>query len=88
MVLCFIPRDSRGDTTNGRPKKSILDCKSHFSVFGFRFSPFRFPGLGPTQGPWPVRASCVETCAQFAFHRPCTPRHARVRAHGNVFGPR
>ena len=58
------------------------------SVFGFRFSPFRFPSLGPTQGSWPVRVSCVETCTQFAFHRPCTPRHARVRAHGNVFGPR
>merc|ERR1711998_188264 len=56
-----------------------------FSVFGFRFSPFRFPGLGPTQGAWPVRVSCVETCTQFAFHRSCTPRHARVRAHGNVF---
>ena len=51
--------------------------------FGFRFSPFRFPGLGPTQeGPWPVHVSCVETFTQFSFHRPCTgiPRHARVRA--------
>ena len=38
------------------------------SVFGFRISPSRFPGLGPTQGSWPVRVSCVETCAQFAFH--------------------
>ena len=28
---------------------------------GFRFSPFRFPSLGPTQGSWPVRVSCVET---------------------------
>ena len=23
--------------------------------------------------------------SQFAFHRPCTPRHARVRAHGSLF---
>ena len=26
----------------------------HTTVFGFRFSPFRFPSLGPTQGSWPV----------------------------------
>ena len=57
------------------------------SVFGFRISPSRFPGLGPTQGSWPVRVSCVEAFTQFAFHRPCTPRHARVRAHGSVFEP-
>ena len=31
------------------------------AVFGFRFSPFRFPSLGPTQGSWPVHVSCVET---------------------------
>ena len=36
--------------------------------FGFRFSPFRFPGLGPTQGSWPVRVSCVETLTQFAVY--------------------
>ena len=25
MVLCFIPRDSHDDATNGRPEKSILE---------------------------------------------------------------
>ena len=25
---------------------------SYLLVFGFRYSPFRFPGLGPTQGPF------------------------------------
>lgn len=30
----------------------------------FRFPPFNG---GPTQGPWPVRVSCVETFTQFAF---------------------
>ena len=30
MVLSYIPRDSRGDTTNERPEKSILDRKSPF----------------------------------------------------------
>ena len=30
MVLCFIPRDSHDDATNGRPEKSILDRKSPF----------------------------------------------------------
>ena len=60
--------------------------------FGFRFSPFRFPGLGPTQeGPWPVHVSCVETFTQFSFHlgpaqvyrgtpgsAPARPRRQRV----------
>jgi len=41
-----------------------------FSVFGFRH--FDFPSLGPTQGPWPVRVSCVETCTHFAFPRSAT----------------
>ena len=44
------------------------EALSLLQVFGFRFSPFRFPSLGPTQGPWPVRVSCVETCTHFAFH--------------------
>ena len=33
MVLCFIPRDFRGDTTNGRPEKSILDRKPQIAIF-------------------------------------------------------
>ena len=44
--------------------------------FRFRFSPFRFLSLGPTQGSWPPHVSCVETCTQFAFHRSHPPRHA------------
>ena len=30
------------------------------------FSPFRFPGLGPTRrGPWPLHVSCVEICREW-----------------------
>ena len=79
---------SRFSRFSGVRKPKIENRVCFCLVSGFRFSPSRFPGLGPTQGPWPVHVSCVEACTQFAFHRSCTPRHARVRAHGNVFVPR
>ena len=81
---------SSGDTleeSTTAPPQSFPGSRFHGApVFGgFRFSPSRFPTLGPTQGSWPVHVSCVETCIHFDFHRHCTPRHVRVRAHGNVF---
>ena len=50
-------------------------------LLGFRFSVFAIwiPRLRTHAGVvGPVHVSCVETCTQFAFHRTCTARHARV----------
>ena len=63
------------DTERKRCNKRHPNWAQMGSIMGAQIAPQKAPELG----------TGVETCTQFAFHRPCTPRHARVRAHGNVF---